>query len=218
MKKPRKWLLTQNSELRKTGVYAWTLPAHWVELSNSESFNTCPNAGICAAFCYAKAGRWRFKTVLQAHRQKLEMLLNDLEGWQAAMLAELQHKRYSGKFIRIHDGGDFFSKEYAVAWLQIATVNPDKTFYTYTKEVQLFKMDLRGRVPKNFIVVFSYGGKQDNLIDPGTDRHADVFPDLESLRAAGYEDNAADDRIACMSMNHKIGIVANNIPHLRRKQ
>ena len=43
-------LLTQNSDLKKTGIYGWTLPAHWVKLSNGKKFNTCPNAGICAAF------------------------------------------------------------------------------------------------------------------------------------------------------------------------
>ena len=30
-------LLTQNADLKKTGIYGWTLPAHWVKLSNGKS-------------------------------------------------------------------------------------------------------------------------------------------------------------------------------------
>ena len=56
-------LLTQNEDLKKSGIYGWTLPAHWNTLSNGTKFNTCPNAGICAAFCYAKNGRWNFSNV-----------------------------------------------------------------------------------------------------------------------------------------------------------
>ena len=53
-------LLTQNSDLKKTGIYGWTLPAHIVTLTNGERFNTCPNAGVCGAFCYAKTGTFQF--------------------------------------------------------------------------------------------------------------------------------------------------------------
>jgi hypothetical protein len=215
-KKAEPPLLTQNSELAKTGVWAWTLPAHWVALPDGSKFTTCPNAGVCAAACYAKAGRWRFKTVLAAHTRKLMMVLNDLPGWQAAMVAELTKKKYTGKFIRIHDGGDFFSREYAQAWADVAAAHPDKTFYAYTKEVALFK-ELAPTLPKNFIIIYSYGGRQDHLIDRNRDRNADVFPDAASLAAAGYHDNAADDRLAATGPK-KVGIIANKIPKLVRLQ
>ena len=51
-------LLTQNSDLKRTGIYGWTLPAHVVKLSDGSTFNVCPNAGICAKFCYAKTGTY----------------------------------------------------------------------------------------------------------------------------------------------------------------
>jgi hypothetical protein len=53
-------LLTQNSDLKKSGIYGWTLPAHWSTLTDGTKFNTCPNAGVCAAFCYAKNGTYNF--------------------------------------------------------------------------------------------------------------------------------------------------------------
>jgi hypothetical protein len=40
-----KTLLIQNSELRKAGVYNWTLPAYFITLPSGERFNCCPNAG-----------------------------------------------------------------------------------------------------------------------------------------------------------------------------
>ena len=217
-RKPIPPLLTQNSELKKNGVWAWTLPAHWATLPDGRKFVTCPNAGVCAAACYAKAGRWRFPTVLAAHTKKLVMVLDDLPGWRAAMTAELTKKKYAGQFVRVHDGGDFFSEEYTRAWFAVAAAHPDKTFYAYTKEVALFKrLHAEGAVPANFVVIYSYGGRQDDLIDREADRNCDVFPDRASLEAAGYSDNEADDRLAATGPK-KVGIVANRIPHLVRAQ
>ena len=56
------------------------------------------------------------------------------------------------------------------------------------------------------------------MIDRNTDRHSEVFPSLESLEAAGYVDIEADDKLAATHANHRIGLVVNNIPHLKRKQ
>lgn len=205
-------LLTQNSDLRKTGIYGWTLPAHWVTLSNGERFNTCPSAGVCGGFCYAKTGTYKFKNVLQSHISKLELVLRDMDNWVRLMVNELKHKRYINKYVRIHDSGDFFSKEYAEHWLTIARLTPNTVFYTYTKEVKLFKYDLIG-IPDNFTVIYSYGGKQDNLIDRDNDRHSDVFINYEQMITEGYTDIEADDKLSAIGENKKIGLYRNNIPH-----
>lgn len=208
-------LLTQNSELKGLGVYAWTLPAHWVTLTNGSKFNTCPNAGICGAFCYAKSGRWNFSNVKKAHIEKLEFVLNDPDKWEEAMNQELSKKKYQGKMIRIHDGGDFFSDEYLRRWIRIAEKNPDLIFYSYTKEVLMIKAH---RIPDNMIIIFSMGGKQDHFIIKHIDRHAEVFPSLIQMIDAGYVDIHEDDRLAALSPNHRIGLRTNNIPHLKKKQ
>lgn len=208
-------LLTQNSELKALGVYAWTLPAHWVKLTSGEKFNTCPNAGICGAFCYAKAGRWNFSNVKKSHIEKLEFVLYRPDVWEAEMIAELSKKKYHDRMIRIHDGGDFFSAEYLQAWVRIAKAHPDKIFYSYTKEVLMVKAH---DLPENFIVIFSMGGKQDHFIVKHIDRHAEVFPSLVQMIDAGYVDIHEDDRLAALSPNHRIGLRTNNIPHLKKKQ
>ena len=62
------------------------------------------------------------------------------------------------------------------------------------------------------------GGQQDALIDRTLDRHDDIFPNLQALTAAGYEDQEKSDLMAALLPTKKIGIVANNIPRLLRLQ
>lgn len=208
-------LLTQNSDLKKTGIYAWTLPAHIVTLDDGVKFNTCPSAGHCAKFCYAKFGRWKFSNVIKAHTDKLKLVLYQRDEWIKLMVTELEKAKYRGKYIRIHDGGDFFDMNYLQDWLFIADNFKDTVFYSYTKEVTMIKESI---LPENFIPIFSFGGKQDHLIDKEIDRHSEVFPTQERLLAEGYVDIEEDDKLAAIHPNNKIGLVANNIPHLKKKQ
>jgi len=215
MEWPKK-LLTQNSELRPDGVWNWTLPAFAVTLSSGKNMNVCPNAGACSSFCYARNGTYLFSNVKSRHITNLEYILEDPEGWQAQMLAEVQRPRMKGKYVRIHDSGDFFSYEYLKLWMDIAAQAPDVTFYAYTKEVAMFK-EHADEFPSNFVYLFSMGGKQDHLIDRENDRHADVFKDIEAIEAAGYSDQSASDLLAITLPSNKIGIPANNIRHFNKK-
>jgi hypothetical protein len=43
------------------------------------------------------------------HEANLTFVLDDLPGWEKAMLAELAAPRFDGVWVRIHDSGDFFS-------------------------------------------------------------------------------------------------------------
>ena len=208
-------LFTQNKDLKKTGIYGWTLPAHWVKLSDGSRFNTCPNAGVCAAFCYAKNGTFMFSNVRKAHIEKLEFVLNKREEWIDAVNTELKLKKYIGKYIRIHDAGDFFSLQYAMDWIDIAKKNPQCTFYSYTKEISMFKKI--GKLPDNFITIYSFGGREDNLINRESDRHSDVFPDYNEMITSGYNDIGDDDKQAAINPNHKVGLYRNNIKHFIKK-
>lgn len=210
-------LFTQNSDLKKGGIYGWTLPAHYVTLTNGTKFNCCPNAGICGAFCYAKSGTYMFSNVKKAHIQKLELVLNHRQDWKRMINEELKLKKYDGKYIRIHDAGDFFNIEYALDWVEIAQNNPQCIFYAYTKEVNMFKNELVGKLPSNFITIFSFGGRQDHLIDREVDRHSDVFPNYDDMIKEGYNDIGDDDKQSAINPNHKVGLYRNNIKHFIKK-
>jgi len=210
-------LFTQNSDLKKTGIFGWTLPAHVVTLTNGTNFNTCPNAGICAKFCYAKNGTYMFSNVKKAHIEKLELVLNNRNLWIEMMLEELKKKKYDKKYIRIHDAGDFFSIDYTTDWFKIINSNKNIIFYAYTKEVLLFKETLKDLVPENLILIYSFGGRQDNYINRESDRHSDVFPDYDEMIEHGYNDIEDDDKQAAIHPNHKVGLYRNNIKHFIKK-
>jgi len=210
-------LFTQNSDLRESGVFGWTLPAHKVTLTNGKKFNTCPNAGVCGAFCYAKSGTYMFSNVRKAHIQKLELVLYHRQTWIDLMIEELNKGKYIGRYVRIHDAGDFFSWNYTMDWFKIIKCCPWVQFYTYTKEVKLFKHTLKEQIPKNLIVIYSYGGKQDHLIEPEIDRHSDVFHNYDEMISKGYIDISENDLLSALSPNHKIGLYRNNIKHFIKK-
>lgn len=235
-------MLTQNSELRRDGVWNWTLPAWVITLSDGSSFNVCPNAGACKDLCYARNGTYLFPKVRAAHVRNLERTLNDLDGWVEDMVGELSHRRFrprgeprmewlipsvdpwiaewltgGGAAVRIHDSGDFYSDEYLLAWMEIADRTPDVLFYAYTKEVTRMRQH-EGRAPVNFRWLYSLGGKEDHLIDRDQDRHADVFPTVEAVVEAGYMDQTVSDLYAILLPTNRIGIPANNIRHFRKRQ
>lgn len=213
--RPRR-LLTQNREMRAIGVHNWSLPAWAGRLPDGRTYNTCPSAGICREVCYARHGTYTWPAVRAKHEANLRYVLDDLAGWQQAMLAELAAPKFRGGWVRIHDAGDFFSDEYLHAWLSIMRARPDTNFYAYTKEIDRFRRFVEPDPPGNFLWVYSYGGTQDALLDPAVDRVADVFPDEEAISEAGFSSQEASDLLAVLGP-HLVGIPANNIPHFLRK-
>jgi hypothetical protein len=208
-------LLTQNRELRAIDVWNWTLPAWAGRLADGRTYNTCPQAGVCAKVCYARSGTYRFRNVLARHQANLQYVLDDLAGWTEQMATEVDHKRHRGGWVRIHDAGDFFTDAYLQAWLVVAERTPDVRFYCYTKEVSRFKRLVEPGHPPNFLWVYSMGGREDHLVDVTRDRVADVFPDDESMAAAGFTSQDASDLLA-VTGPPLVGIPANNIPHFNK--
>ncbi|RLU82094.1 hypothetical protein CTZ27_31285 [Streptomyces griseocarneus] len=187
-------------------------------MPSGENFNVCPQAGVCAQLCYARAGAYRFRNVRAAHIRNLLLCRDSPEEWEKRMTEELNHKRYSGKWIRLHDAGDFYSDAYLLAWMRIMKNSPRSRFYCYTKEISRFKRLVEPGAPENFLWCYSLGGREDHLIDTGTERHADVFPDVEALIIAGYSDQTESDLLSVLSESPLVGIPANRIPHLLKRQ
>jgi hypothetical protein len=204
-------LLTNgNSDLRRDRIWTWTLPAWVVTLPDGTKFNTCPSAGECAPMCYARKGTYRFGNVLKAHMRNLALVLDSLPEWETAMSKELDHAKFRGAHVRIHDSGDFFSDTYLSAWLRVIGGHPDTTFYCYTKEVERFRRLVEPAGLANFRHVYSYGGRQDSAI-MSTDRQCDVFPSNELLHDAGFHDQKDSDLLAIYGPSN-VGIVINNHP------
>ena len=187
-------LFTRNSKLKKAEHYTvnFGIPA----------LKTCPEADKCKDFCYANKGAYVWPVVKKAYeyRYQASKQTNFIEVATADLskIRKLSH-------VRIHDAGDFYNKEYLFKWYEIARNMPSKTFYAYTKRVKLIKDNVL-KQPKNMVIIFSLGGRQDNLIDQKIDRHSKIFNSLEELNESGYIDTSKNDSNAIKD-NHRVGLV-----------
>ena len=148
---------------------------------------TCPGAMFCKSFavvgadgkrtiqdgehtefrCFAASSEVQYDAVYNSRASNLDQIVNALRDGSAADLIHnsIQHYRTkSTQLVRIHESGDFFSGSYLDAWIEVAHRNPDLKFYCYSKSLQLF---LNFKLPSNFYLTASYGGKFDYLIDEG---------------------------------------------------
>ena len=171
MKRPSK-ILGTNAKMEKSAtegeiIYDLTLPALSGIVVDEENgdfveIKTCPGAGECQLFCYARKGGYvMFPASSMSAAQALNFLVNDPEGYMAMVDREV--KTLKGKtdkhgirlVVRWHDAGDFFSKEYLDLAYGVANGNPDVKFYAYTKMGDV----ATGNKPANFIVNFSSGSQ-----------------------------------------------------------
>lgn len=188
-------LLTQNSKLKKTSlannsrVYNFGIPAQ----------STCLWAKDCVKYCYAKKGAYAYSNVKPAFERRLTA--TKTAAFIPMMIGEILSKKAT--HIRIHDSGDFYSREYLHKWFKIMDSLPHVNFYAYSKSLPLFANE---RLPSNFTLIKSIGGKADTSINFETDRHAKIFKSVTDLTAAGYA-NASDNDLVAIAKNHKIGLV-----------
>ena len=143
--------------------------------------DTCPGAGACKVYCYAKKGgyvQWKASSLSQT--RQLNFLLNDPDGYKAKLKAELAaaEKKFGKKdtkvVVRWHDAGDFFSPDYLNLAYSIARDFPNIEFYAYTKVASV----AQGDKPSNFKMNFSAGAtpEQEKQIDFSKTKHSTVVP------------------------------------------
>lgn len=198
-------LLTQNSKLKKTSehfnvkVYNFGIPAFQDPETGKR---TCPFAGSCAKICYARKGAYAWSNVKPAFvaRYKATKQANFVQ----LITDELRKKKV--QYLRVHDSGDYYSPEYIQKWLEIARLNPQVKFYSYTKSIPLFEGI---ELPNNYDIIFSEGSKVDHLIDVTKHRHSRIFSTKEALQKAKYVDTSAYDLLATKWFNesNKIGLI-----------
>lgn len=199
-------LLTQNTKIKETGdklnkrVFNFSIPAY----KSASGKVTCPFADKCIKFCYAQKGNYkRFPSVRNGMEKKYQ--LTKQPNFVELMNKEIQKKKPD--FVRVHDSGDYYSKEYLNKWLTIAKENPKVKFYSYTNSIKFIK-ELE-TIPKNFDFIFSDSGKQVNLIDKTKDRHTKIFDSVESLNKLGYKNASKIDLFATKWFNptNKVGLI-----------
>ena len=188
--------LTQNAKLKKTSkvtgikTFDFAIPAK----------KTCPKAKDCLAYCYASKGAYLWPAAKNKHQQNLEA--TQKSDFVELMVNEIERKKIEA--VRIHSSGDFYNKTYLNKWCKIAMNLPDVTFYAYSKSLHLFKRNGQNiPLPKNLVIIYSFGGKLDHLIDTKKDRHAIVY---EGKLPKGYSYANDNDHVA-LAKNKKIALL-----------
>lgn len=198
-------LLTQNSKIKKTSkllgvrLFNFGIPAY----KSASGKLTCPMAKDCVKFCYAKKGAYQWSNVQPAFEKRYE--LSKTDDFVNAIHTDINRKK--ADYIRVHDSGDYYSREYMFKWFEIAKMNPDKKFYSYTNMVSMVK---NVKVPDNFDFIFSDSGKQVDKININKDRHTKIFDSEEELLAAGYINASKTDLYATKWYNPdniKVGLI-----------
>lgn len=147
---PPKQILGTNAKMAKSKeegaiTYDLTLPALSGIVVDEDTgefveVTTCPGAGECQTYCYARKGGYRmFPASSMSAARALNFLLNhpreymqmfDDEVKKAKALAD---KHGIKLLVRVHDAGDFFSKEYYDLVMDVKQDNPGTRFYFYSK-------------------------------------------------------------------------------------
>jgi len=178
---------------KEAGVIHFSLPAGY----------TCPFAQICRSIAHKKGGkfptgssikdfgtircyaasaelyspearkaRWRNFDLLLAFKNNSDKMADLIE--RSLRYYEENNPRFL--LVRIHEAGDFFNQDYFDAWLNAAERYPNKLFYAYTKALPFWVKRL-DKIPRNFRLIASLGGKHDELIDEYGLRYAEIVND-----------------------------------------
>lgn len=175
---------------------------------------TCPGAHDCRSFAIEKDGK---RTIMDGPHTKFRCF----SASQEALYTNVYHQRkqnfvdlssmrhdegamtlYVGaslpkraEIVRVHVAGDFFSSEYFRAWMNVAKSRPDILFYAYTKSLRYW-MENKDKVPHNFMLTASKGGRYDNLITEHKLRYAVVVPYSEDAKKLRLQVDTDDSHAA----------------------
>jgi hypothetical protein len=191
---------TTNAKLVAEGIATFSLPAGF----------TCPGADKCLArydrntkkiVDGPSADHRCYAATLEAARPSVQVSVDrNLAALKRARTRKNMVKliRYSlpsriYHTIRVHTNGDFFSETYFRAWLEVAEQEPERLFYAYTKSLHFWAKH-RNRIPRNFILTASEGGKHDRLIARFNFRSAVVVLHPKVAELMGLEIDH-DDRL-----------------------
>lgn len=198
-------LLTQNSKIKKTSKHFNTRLFNF-GITAYKSHKTgrliCPFADKCVKYCYAQKGAYSWSNVRPAFEKRYEATLQD--NFVQMMSAEIRKKK--AKYVRVHDSGDYYSRSYRDKWFEIARLNSDVRFYSYTNSLDLFR---NVDIPPNFDLIFSDGGSLRHTIDKEKERHSIVFGTKSQLIREGYTDASEYDLYATKWFNptNKVGLL-----------
>ena len=122
---------------------------------------TCRPNAPCAALCYARKGRFRFKRNQDFLNQNLQIWHKHPEHYEMDVFVAA----YASKFFRWHSSGDIPDRPYLEMMVRLATALPGTRFLCFTKKYEMVNQFVSelvsedGLIPANLIIVFSAWGE-----------------------------------------------------------
>jgi len=192
-----------NSKLHELAKYL-SLPKRAVVSFDLPAGYTCPMANKCKSYanretgkitdgkdmvfrCYAASSEAAFTSVRKMRWNNFDALRGKSVNEMATLISE---SLPSGvKVVRIHSSGDFFSFDYFLAWMQVATLNPSITFFGYTKVLDY----VNAPNPDNFRLVYSFGGLEDARVTNEPVCYVVASPDVAGSLPVACQANPSDD-------------------------
>lgn len=180
---------TTNKKLAKDRIVAFGIPAGvtW------DGTTTCPAAHWCRDICWAANG-WE----KSRGWKKFEYNFAAWLALGAAKFAELaiedtwsMKRRFD--YLRVHDGGDFFNREYLLSWFEIVSNAPQIGAYAYTKSLHLNDLLWGATRPQKLRIVQSNGGRFDDKIDVA-EPHCLIFETDHQIERSDYTNCSHSDR------------------------
>lgn len=152
---------------------------------NLPAIATCPYAcNGCTGSCYARKAEKRFPTgaLVSRYKNYFLTLRKDFVSIMVKRLRSLIENKRSkaykvlnrgGKVImRVHESGDFYSREYLMKWLEIARQVPEIQFVVYTKSFAFFDGIMPAFIPENFRSGLNCSVWEDMPIEQKADAYA----------------------------------------------
>ena len=129
-----------------------------------------------------RKSRWHNYQTLK--NLNLTGIYNTLKSTLLPIHEDFSHNYHLPPIIRAHVGGDFFKEDYFLAWLKLAETLEPTWFYSYTKRTDLWIKHIE-KIPPNFELNASRGGKRDDLIDKHNLKCAEVVFNKNQAKKKG---------------------------------
>lgn len=143
------------------------------DLDSIQRFNSCPWAGACAKYCLDTSGRGKFSNVQIARAAKTLHKALDSDLFDLELVTEIQreaikaHKKGQKLAVRLNGTSDLdFTKMVIQHFEEPFTTHdgvhvPQVTFYDYTKSRARIDSFIKGELPDNYYLTYSYDRKND---------------------------------------------------------
>jgi hypothetical protein len=160
--------------------------------------------------CFSASQEATFPAVYRLRKHNLDLLKGRTREEMVSQISADIPK--NAGIIRLHVGGDFFSRDYFLAWLEVVKSRPEILFYAYTKSLPFVIPHLEeiAQLP-NFSITASYGGYRDELIERHNLRASIVVFSEKEANDANLEIDHDDSHAANPNSKKSFALVLHGI-------